>query len=115
MKRFIASVALCVLIAAAGCSMTKKASSFNGMRDFNGDEVVHLNTTNVAVHLLFDKPLWGDATLEKVVSDLTAAAKAEGGSKVNIVQSDTTTLWWILPPISFVVQPVLANAAADVK
>ena len=115
MKRLIASVAVCVLIAAAGCSMTSKAATFNGMVDSQGDAVVHLNTTNVAVHLLFDKPLWGDATLDKVVSDLTAAAKAGGGSKVNIVQSDTTTLWWILPPISFVVQPVIANAAADVK
>lgn len=115
MKRLIACAVVCLCVIVAGCSMTSKASTFNGVTDFDGDEVVHLNTTSVAVHLLFKDPLWGDATLDRVVSDLTGAAKAEGAGSVRIVQSDTTTLWWVLPPISFVVHPVIANAAADTK
>jgi hypothetical protein len=29
------------------------------------------------------------------------------------VQSEVYTYWWILPPISFFIQPVVSNAAGD--
>jgi hypothetical protein len=107
----LAAVALMV----AGCTMTSRATEFNGLTDFGGDKVTHLNTTNVAVHLLFKDPIWGDASLEQTVDDLTSEAKASGATKVRIVQSDRCTYWWVLPPISFVIHPVVGNAAADVR
>jgi len=106
---FVLAAALCV---GAGCSMTSKATDFNGLTTPDG-AASHLNTTNVAVNLLFTKPIVGDATLQETVSACTAEAKAEGASKVRIVQSHSTAYWWILPPISFVVQPVVTNVAAD--
>lgn len=115
MRRAIVCVTACLFVAIAGCSMTSKATDFNGMKDFEGDSVAHLNTTNVALHLLFKDPLWGNASLNQVVSDLTTAAKAEGADDIRIVQSKKNTMWWILPPLSFIVQPVVSNVAADVK
>ena len=30
-----------------------------------------------------------------------------------VFSKNMTTYWWILPPISFLIQPVVANAAGD--
>ena len=69
----------------------------------------------IALHLLFGvgKPLAGNATLEKTVDDFTAAAKAVGAQKVRIVQSSKTALWFIFPPVSFFITPVISNVAGD--
>jgi hypothetical protein len=66
----------------------------------DGKKVEHYNTTNYAVHVLGVGPIWGDATLQQTMSDFTKEAQTGGHSAVRVVQSDKTTLWWILPPIS---------------
>ena len=113
MRGLCALLLATVVLMAAGCSMTSKATQFNGLTDFEGKKVTHLNTTNLAVHLLFKDPIWGNATLEQTVSDLTDEAKAGGAREVRLVQSHKRTYWWVLPPISFIVHPVVGNAAAD--
>ena len=102
-----------VCLVASGCTMTSRATNYNGVKDFDGNKVTHVNTTNVAVHLLFKDPIWGNATLQQTMSDFTKEAKAGGASQVRVVQSDTTTYWWILPPISFIIHPVVGNVAGD--
>jgi len=113
--RRIASVMVFAIVVAvmAGCSTTQKARNFNGLVTPEGKKAVHLNTSNIAIDLLF-KPLVGDASLEKTVSDMTLEAKAMGASEVRIVQSRSTRLWFIFPPISFIIHPVIGNVAADV-
>ena len=115
MKRFLTVMLLGAFVLAAGCSMTNKATEFNGVTDLEGDEVVHQSTKNVAIHLLFKKPLVYDASLQKTVDDFTQVAKENGASRVRIVQSQKSTYWWVLPPFSFVVHPVVTNVAGDVK
>jgi len=95
-----------------GCSRTHTARDLNGLKTFDGREAAHINTTNYAIDLLF-VPLIGDATLEKTVSDMTFRAKASGASEVRIVQSSYKRLWYIFPPFSLVIHPVIGNAAAD--
>jgi len=108
---FLALVAaLCVV---SGCSMTSMARDYSGLTIPEGSPKAHVSTTNVAIHVLFSKPVVGDATLPKVVKDCTAAAKREGATKIRLVQSNVTTYWWILPPFSFLIHPVVANAAGD--
>ena len=109
--------ALCIgiLLAVAftsGCSMTTEAKDFNGLTTPDGN-ATHVSTTNIAIHLLFTDPVVGDATLPQTVADHTAAVKKTGASKVRIVQSNVTTYWWILPPFSFVIHPVVSNVASD--
>ena len=106
----VAAIAVCCM---AGCSMSSFAKDYSGLSIPEGTPKAHVNTTNVAVHLLFSQPIWGDATLGAVVKDCTAAAKSEGASHIRLVQSNVTALWWLLPPITFVVQPVIANTAGD--
>jgi len=102
--------ALCVV---SGCSMTSSAKDYSGLMIPEGSPKAHVSTTNVAIHVLFSKPVVGDATLPTVVKDCTAAAKSEGATKIRLVQSNVTTYWWILPPFSFVIHPVVSNAAGD--
>jgi hypothetical protein len=96
----------------AGCSTTQKARNFNGLTTPEGKRAVHLNTTNWAVDLFF-VPLIGDASLEKTVSDVTVEAKVMGATDVRVVQSSSKRIWWILPPFTFIIHPVIGNVAVD--
>jgi hypothetical protein len=98
-----------------GCSLTSKADNFNGLTGMDGKQVKHYGTTNYAIHVLGVGPIWGNATLQQTVSDFAKQAKAAGASAVRVVQSDTSTLWWVLPPISFVIHPVIGNVAGDAR
>ena len=96
----------------AGCSTTTVCKDFNGLGTPAGN-AKHLSTSNMALHLLMNKPLKGDATLEKTVADFTAAAKKEGATKVSICQSNRNNLWYILFPFTIFVTPVITNVAGD--
>ena len=60
-------------------------------------------------------PACGSVDKGETVSDFTKAAKAKGAGKVRIVQSNKHTMWYILPPISFIIHPVISNVAGDAK
>lgn len=99
----------------SGCSTTKTAREWNGVASTEGAPLAHLSTSNMAVHLLLGKnPAWGNASLDKTVSDFTAAARAQGATKVRIVQSNSTSWWFLFFPFSLLVTPVTSNVAGDV-
>jgi hypothetical protein len=113
MRYVLCLIAIVSLGCFAGCTFNSVAKDFSGLKLPEGNPTAHVNTTNVAIHVLFSKPVVGDATLPAVVRDCTAAAKSEGAGHIRLVQSNVTTFWFILPPISFVIHPVVANAAGD--
>lgn len=102
-----------IVCLATGCSFSTTAKDFNGLKDVNGKKAAHITTSNIAINGLFLWPLIGDASHENTVSDFTKAAKEEGAKKVRIVQSSSTTWWFIFPPISFFIHPVTSNVAGD--
>ncbi len=107
-------VCFMILVVFAGCSSTTKCTDFSGVTTPDGKAIAHLSTSNVALHFLLGKsPLKGDASLEKTVADFTAAAKAEGASKVRIVQSRRTNWWFVFFPFSLLITPVTSNVAGD--
>ena len=107
----VAWLALIVLL--SGCALTSRASDFNGLKDVEGSNAVHINMTKFAVHFAVVVPFIGDASLKGAVRDFTEEAKNEGAQRVRIVQSNETTLWWILPPVSFVLTPRFTNVAGE--
>ena len=114
MRRFAwyGGVLFCLFM--TGCAVTSKAPNFNGLKDIDGsDGPVHINMTKAAIHFAVAQPFIGDATLDGAVEDFTKAAIEEGADRVRIVQSNETTLWWILPPISFILTPKFTNVAGD--
>jgi len=108
------SLALALVIGFSGCSSTKYARDLNGLSSPDGQVISHLSTSNVALHFLVGKtPIAGDATLAKTVENFTAAAKAEGATKVRIVQSDVTSWYLVFFPFSLLITPVTSNVAGE--
>ena len=102
-----------LLLALSGCALTSRAPDFNGLKDVDGSDAVHINMTKAAIHFAVVQPFIGDASLKGAVRDFTEEARKEGAERVRIVQSNETTLWWILPPVSFLFTPKFTNVAGE--
>ena len=102
-----------VMGVAAGCSISNTASDLRGIKGVDGDKLTHINTRNYAIHLFMAKPIWGDATLSTTVQSFADEAKKVGATKVRIVQSDETTMWYLVPILGFIFTPVATNVAGD--
>jgi hypothetical protein len=113
MKYGLKAASTFLLLSLSACAMTSKAPDFSGLKDVDGSDAVHINMTKAAVHFAVAMPFIGDASLEGAVRDFTEEAKKEGAERVRIVQSDETTLWWILPPVSFLFTPKFTNVAGE--
>ena len=98
---------------AAGCSITDTAGDLRGIKGVDGDRLTHINTRNYAVHLFMVKPLWGDATLNNTVQSFADEAKKVGATKVRIVQSDESVMWYFPPLFGFIFTPVYSSVAGD--
>jgi CRISPR/Cas system CMR subunit Cmr6 (Cas7 group RAMP superfamily) len=107
------SASILLVMFLSGCALTSRASEFNGLKDVEGSEAVHINMTKVALHFAVVMPFIGDASLKGAVRDFTEEAKKKGAERVRIVQSNETTLWWILPPVSFLLTPRFTNVAGE--
>lgn len=92
-----------LILPLTGCTLSSTASDFHGLRDIDNSIPTHINSTHYALQLFVVLPFIGDASLKTAVSEFTKEAKELGATRVRIVQSDTTRLWWILPPLSFIV------------
>src|SRR5919108_2985652 len=108
------ALTLLVLLPFTACTWSSTASDFHGLRGVDGSIPTHINSTTCALHLFVTLPFVGDASLKTAVSEFTKRAEELGGTRVRIVQSDETWLWWILPPFSLIVTPAWTNVAGDV-
>ena len=77
-----------LLVLLSGCALTSRASDFNGLKDVEGSDAVHINMTKVALHFAVVMPFIGDASLKGAVREFTEDAKKEGAERVRIVQSN---------------------------
>ena len=109
------AMAMLVLVmgVAAGCSISSTASDLRGIKGMDGDKLTHINTRNYAINLFMTKPIWGDATLNATVQSFADEAKKVGATKVRIVQSDESTMWYLIPVLGFIFTPVATNVAGD--
>ena len=85
----------------------------HGIKGVDGDKLTHINTRNYAINLFMSKPLIGDASLDATVQSFADQARKLGATKVRIVQSDETVLWWFPPVLGFIFTPVASNVAGD--
>lgn len=113
MKYPASMMLILVLGVAAGCSISSTASDLRGIKGVDGDKLTHINTRNYAIHLFMTKPLWGDASLNATVQSFADEAKKAGATKVRIVQSDESTMWYFPPLLGFIFTPVYTNVAGD--
>lgn len=75
-----------------------------------------LVTTAVGVHFLLDiMPLFGDGSLVNAMEHFQHAARGFDAQGIRIAQTDTTTYWWILPPITFIFPVVVTRVTGDIE
>ena len=113
MNYSVMAMLLCVLGVSAGCSITDTASDLRGIKGMDGDKLTHINTRNYAINFLMERPMLGDATLNATVQAFADEAKKHGATKVRIVQSDTSVMWYLIPGLGFIFTPVYTNVAGD--
>jgi hypothetical protein len=109
------AMAMLVLVmgVGAGCTISNTAGDLRGIKGVDGDKLTHINTRNFAVNLFVVKPMWGDASLNATVQSFADEAKKVGATKVRIVQSDETVMWYFPPILGFIFTPVYSNVAGD--
>ena len=115
MKHSAMMMVMLVLVmgVAAGCSISNTAADLRGIKGVDGDKLIHINTRNYAVNLFVTKPLIGDATLNATVQSFADQAKKLGATKLRIVQSDESVMWYFPPVLGFIFTPVYSNVAGD--
>ncbi len=113
MRYFAMAMFVLIMGAAAGCSISNVASDPRGVKGVDGDHLTHINTRNYAIHLFMTKPIWGDATLSNTVQSFADEAKKSGATKVRIVQSTESVMWYMPPLLGFIFTPVYSNVAGD--
>lgn len=92
------------------CNTTATSKKFNGTTTPDGGARVYQLTTNYAIHLGFGYyPVAGNASVEASVDAFTKDARKNGGTKTAITNMDLDTLWYIFPPFSFVITPVITD------
>lgn len=112
--RYPASVMLALVLGvASGCSISDLAADTRGIKGVDGDKLTHINTRNYAINLFMTKPIWGDASLNATVQSFADEAKKLGATKVRIVQSDESVMWYFPPLLGFIFTPVHSNVAGD--
>ena len=111
------ALALALGLAALGpsCITHSTATEFNGVNGMRGVPVEYQATTSYALHGLFVFPLWGNGTLDHTIDAFTKEAAANGATRTRISQTSSFTYWFILPPISFFVHPVVTTVYGDVE
>ena len=113
LRTTLATLGLALL---ASCTTTHTHSvAYNGVPGIRGEPVEFQSTTRYALHLLFIFGVLGDASQDATVDAFTKEASGRGAKRVQITQYDSSTYWYIFPPISFFVHPVATTVYGEVE
>lgn len=109
---------LCLLLLVlfnGSCAFHKKATDWNGLVGSDGKEV-HLNsTTKVGFNALVFFPFVGDIGLDGMVEDATEEIREDGGDYARVVETRSDNYWYALPPITWVVTPVVRSLTVEYR
>jgi len=102
-------------LTAPSCITHSHSTEFNGVPGVRGEPVEYQSTSSYALHFLFAFGLAGDASKQNTIDQFTKEASARGASRVRITQTSSSTYWYIFPPISFFVHPVVHTVEGTVE
>ena len=105
-----------VLVVSSACATTHTHSVlYNGVDGIRGVPVEYQSTTRYALHFLFIFGIFGDAGQDATVDAFTKEASSRGAKRISIKQSESTIYWYVLPPLSFLIQPVTRTVYGEVE
>jgi hypothetical protein len=108
---FLSSLTLCILL--GGCTLPSTANHWNSRVGPDGESIYVKSHTNVGFNLFVGIPLFGSTTLPAEIDLLTHEIADEGGDKVRMIESSTENYWYGLPPLSWILTPVITTVTAD--
>jgi hypothetical protein len=97
------------------CAFHKTADQWNGLVGPAGEPVYLNATTKVGFHLLVFLPFIGKTGLDGMVEEATEEVRKDGGDFVRVVQSNSDNYWYALPPITWVVTPVVHSLVVEYR
>ena len=114
MKRILAALALSLLPSSCA-TLHGHVTEYHGVMGIRGVPVQYQTTTRYALHLLFIIPLSGDASTSATIESFHEEAAARGAERSRIVQTSSSTYWYIFPPFSFFVHPVSTTVEGEIE
>ena len=114
MKRWFLALSP-VLWLLPSCVLHEHSSEHSGIPGVRGEPIEYQVTTTVGLQGLFLFDLWGDASVEASVKEFSAEASARGATRADIQRVNTTVLWYVLPPISFLIHPVVTDVQGSIE
>jgi len=113
-SRRIIAIALAVLLPLVdGCTFVSKSDEYNGLPGQRGRPVSYYSATNLGVNLLFFIPIIGDTSTTAVLREVTKKVKEDGGKNFRVVQSSGAVMWYLFPPVTFIIHPAIGYVAGD--
>jgi hypothetical protein len=97
------------------CAFHKTADRWNGLVGPAGQPVYLNATTKVGFHFLVFLPFLGRTGLDGMVEEATQQIRNEGGDFVRVVQSDSQNYWYALPPVTWVITPVVNSLVVEYR
>jgi len=113
MIRLLLSAVL--LFTTSSCVLHGRATDFSGVAGIRGEPVEYQTTTSYSLAFVFVWHAFGDATLQNTVKEFSAEASERGAQRVRITNTSSSTYWWVFPPISFFVHPVVTTVQGDIE
>jgi len=99
-----------------GCTSTTIYDFDERLRTIDGDPFHYMTSSSFGVHFLMEPlPLFGDGTMDRALGEFEDSALELRGYNIRIAETETTTYWWILPPITFLFPPVLSKVYGDIE
>ncbi|MEZ6017341.1 MAG: hypothetical protein R3F49_19665 [Planctomycetota bacterium] len=107
--------ALFALALSPACVTHSHVEAFSGVDGIRGEPIEYQTTTTYALHGLFVFPLIGNGKKSYALEQFAAEAAERGGTRMRVTQTSSLTYWFILPPLSFFVHPVVTTVEGDVE
>jgi hypothetical protein len=107
-----------VLLAALlfpGCTFISHANDWNGLNSPDGTPVHALTATTCGFQFLCFFPFLGPVQLDGTIDRATEQIRERGGDRVRLVFMGSSNYWWVLPPLSWLVTPVISEATLEYR
>lgn len=110
------TLALGLLLAlTAGCITHSRATDTSGVTDIRGEPFEYQMTSSYSLRFLFLFDLFGTGSTPDVVEEFAAEAQRRGSTRMRITQTSSTTYWYVFPPLSFFIHPVVTSVEGDAE
>lgn len=99
----------------SGCALHTKATRWHGHVGPDGKPVFALTSTYVGLNLGVLLPFVGNTAIDGMVDESTEWIRKHEGSHLRLVETESNNYWWAIPPVSWVVSPVLTSITFEYR